>query len=80
MWEPWEIRKSEIDLVKAKENNILVMGTNEHEIPCDMRPYGLLTALHLMMNHNASIVDDRILLIGSQETLAVPIEKGLKTH
>jgi len=78
MWEPWEIREGEIDLLKAKERNILIMGTNEHSVPCDMRPYGLLTALHLMMEHKASIVDDRILIIGSQPTLALPIEKGLK--
>jgi hypothetical protein len=79
MWEPWEIREGEIDLLKAKERNILIMGTNEHAAPCDMRPYGLLTALHLMMEHKASIVDDRILLIGSQPTLALPIEKGLSS-
>jgi len=77
MWEPWEMREGEVDLAMAKERGILIMGTNEHSAPCDMRPYSPLTALHLMMQHKASIVDDRILLIGSQSTLAVAIEKGL---
>jgi hypothetical protein len=76
MWEPWEMREGEIDLLKAKERNILIMGTNERSAPCDMRPYGILTALHLMMEHKASIVDDHILIIGSQPTLALPIEEG----
>ena len=52
--------EGEIDLLKAKERDILIMGTNEHAAPCDMRSYGLLTALHLMMEHKVSIVDDRI--------------------
>jgi hypothetical protein len=79
MWEPWEIREGEIDISMAKERKILIMGTDEHSAPCDMRPYGLLTALHLMMEHKVGIIDDRILLIGSQPTLAIPIEKGLRS-
>lgn len=78
MWEPWELRPGEIDLDVAQQRSILIMGTNEHELPCDMRPYSFLTAMHLAISHKASVVDDRILVIGDQYTLAQPIEDGFK--
>lgn len=74
MWEPWELRDTEIDIIAAKERGILIMGTNEHEPPCDMRPYSPMTALKLMMDHQTSIIDDNILIVGNQETLAIAIE------
>jgi 5,10-methylene-tetrahydrofolate dehydrogenase/methenyl tetrahydrofolate cyclohydrolase len=79
MWEPWEIRPGEIDLDAAREHGVLVMGTNEHAPPCDMRPYSALTALHLMMAHKAMIADDRVVVIGEQPTLAAPIVEGLRS-
>lgn len=78
MWEPWELRPGEIDLDVARNRGILIMGTNEHEAPCDMRPYAFLTAMHLAMCHKASVVDDRILVIGEQYSLAQPIEDGFR--
>lgn len=80
MWEPWELRPGEIDVAVAKRQGILILGTNEHEAPCDMRPYSFLTALHLMMAHGAAINDDRALVIGNQPTLAMPIEQGLRAN
>lgn len=77
MWEPWELRPGEIAINVAKRKGILIMGVNEHEKPCDTRPFSFLTALHLLMSHQASIVDDRILVIGDQYTLAQTIESGL---
>ncbi|MBX3662273.1 MAG: hypothetical protein KF804_07485 [Burkholderiales bacterium] len=76
MWESWEFRPEEIDLDTARRRGILIMGTNEHQAPCDLRPYSFLTALHLAMSHKASIIDDRILVIGDQYTLAQPIVDG----
>ena len=76
MWEPWELRPGEIDIDVAKRRGILILGTNEHEAPCDLRPYSFLTALHIAMTHKASIADDRVLVIGEQFTLALPIEEG----
>lgn len=78
MWEPWELRQDEIDLDTARRRGILIMGTNEHKAPCDMRPYSFLTAMHLAMSHKTSIVDDNILVIGDQYTLALPIENGFR--
>jgi hypothetical protein len=76
MWEPWEIRSGEISLDAAKQKGILIMGTNEHQAPCDMRPYSFLTALHMLMAHQSAIKDDRILIIGRQYTLGQAIEDG----
>ncbi len=76
MWEPWELRPGEIDLDVARRRGILIMGTNEHQAPCDLRPYSFLTALHLAMSHKASVADDRILVIGNQPTLAYPMADG----
>lgn len=78
MWEPWELRPGEIDLDVARRRGILIMGTNEHEAPCDLRPYSFLTAMHLAMSHKASVADDRILIIGDQYTLAQPMEAGFR--
>lgn len=78
MWEPWELRPGEIDLDVARQRGILIMGTNEHEAPCDLRPYSFLTAMHLAMSHKASVADDRILVIGDQYTLAQPMEDGFR--
>lgn len=78
MWEPWELRPGEIDIDFAREKGILIMGTNEHEAPCDLRPYSFLTAMHLAMSHKISIADDRILVIGDQYTLALAIADGFQ--
>lgn len=78
MWEPWELREGEVDIQAAKHKGVLIMGTNEHEKPCDMRPYSSLTALNLLMQHSAPIVDDHILVIGNQGTLAIAIERDFK--
>jgi len=77
MWEPWEIREGEVDTVAAKQHEILVMGTNEHEPPCNMKPYSLLVAIKLMLEQGIGLVDDRILVIGEQPILANSIVKGL---
>lgn len=78
MWEPWEWRPGEIDIDVAQKRGILIMGTNEHDAPCDMRSYSFLTALHLAMSHKAPLVSDRILIIGNQSSLALPIEDGFQ--
>jgi hypothetical protein len=76
MWEPWEIREGEIDLESTRKHEVLVLGTNEHKPPCDMAIYCPLTALNLMMQHQAAICDDNILIIGGQNTLADAIYKS----
>lgn len=77
MWEPWELRENEIDLDAAREKGILVLGTNEHEPPCDMRSYVEWLALKLIMEMRAPALLDRFLVIGEQDTLAAAVEAGL---
>jgi hypothetical protein len=76
MWESWEMRDGEIDLVTARDKGILVLGTNEHEPPSNMRPYSFLTALHLAMAHEVGLIEDKILVIGDQYILAHSIAEG----
>ena len=78
MWEPWEMRDGEIDLIAARKKGILIMGTNERDPPCDMRPYGFLTALRLLMDLQVSIAEDNLLIVGDQPTLAFAIGDGLR--
>ena len=78
MWEPWEMREGEIDLVAARKKGILIMGTNEHDPPCDMRPYSFLAALRLLMDLKVSIAEDNLLIMGDQRTLALAIADGFR--
>jgi len=78
MWEPWEMRDNEIDIKAIKNNNILLMGTNEHEYPCDMRPYSPLTAVHLMMNDKVDLTIEKVIIFGEQKTLAIAIDEGFR--
>jgi len=39
MWETWEFRPGEVDLEACRARDVLVLGTNESEPPCDMRPF-----------------------------------------
>lgn len=50
MWETWEFRNSDFDLEYCKQKNILVMGTNEHAPPCDMRDYVAYMGLKMLFD------------------------------
>jgi hypothetical protein len=50
MWETWEFRESDFDLVRCKERGILVLGTKEQASPCDMRRFIGLTGLKLILD------------------------------
>ena len=78
MWETWEFRPEELDLEFCKSRDILVLGTNEHTNPCDMRIYGVLSALELLKSADFKFLDEKILLIGNQQSLGAPIFEGLK--
>jgi hypothetical protein len=39
MWETWEFRSADFDLDACRERGVLVLGTNEHQPPCNMVPY-----------------------------------------
>lgn len=77
MWEPWEMREGEIDLDYCDERGILVLGTNEHEPPCDMRKYSAPLAVKLMLETGSALVNEQVVVVGDQKTLAIPMVKDL---
>lgn len=77
MWETWEFRPEELDLEAAKDLGILVLGTEEAHPLCDMRPYSALAALKLVIQHRIMNFGNRVLVVGEQITLGVPIHRAL---
>ncbi len=69
MWETWEFRGADFDLTRCRERGILVLGTNEHQPPCDMRSYvgltGLKLALELEYDGGPVLVLGNSLLLGA---------------
>ena len=47
--ETWEFHDGYLDIEACKENNILVLGTNESCHPCDMKNYGAAFGLKLYL-------------------------------
>jgi len=77
MWETWEFREVDLDLDACKQNNIVVLGTNEHVPPCDMRLYSGLLALKLLFELGLEVCNTNLLLIGDQSTLGKAIHNFL---
>jgi len=77
MWETWEFRKEDLNLDECKKNEILVLGTNEHEDPCNMAPYSGILAIKLLFDLKLEIYRNNILLLGGQPTLGGAIYKTL---
>jgi len=65
MMETWEHRPEDVDLVACRENNILVMGTNENDPRLKIFDYlGALCAKQLL-NCDIEIVDSKLRIVGS---------------
>jgi hypothetical protein len=71
MWETWEFRASDFDLKFCKKKGILVMGTNEHEPPCDMTHY--IGWLSLKLLFELGFDGGRVLVLGNASMPAGPI-------
>lgn len=78
MWETWEFHDGYLDIEACKQNEILVMGTNESCPPCDMRNYGAAFGLKLLFETGLEISGNQIVLLGSTETLCVPIKNAIE--
>jgi hypothetical protein len=78
MWETWEYRSEDLDLEACRERGILVLGTNEHEPPLDMRPYGGAVALKLLFDLGLEGYGTRVILLGGQPTLGGAMQRGLE--
>jgi hypothetical protein len=77
MWETWEFEPAQVDLAACRDRGVLVLGTNEHEAPCDLRPYAGLTAVKLLLALGLEGWGTRVLLLGRQPTLGQPIQEAL---
>jgi len=77
MWETWEFRESDLDLKTCKRREILVLGTNESMPPCDMRKYSGMIGVKLAIELGLEIAGNKILLIGSTNTLCTAIKESL---
>ena len=65
MWEPWEFRWTDLDLVECWKKNIPVFGTNERDPRLNTYKYVGLTVIKLILEQKIEIFESRILLIGS---------------
>jgi hypothetical protein len=65
MWEPWEFRAEDIDLIACRENNIPIIATNEHHRYLNtFKAVGML-ALKLLFEKQVEVSGLKIVVIGS---------------
>ena len=77
MWETWEAREGEVDLDACRERGILVLGTDESRPPAAMYPYSAALALRLLFELGLEAYKTRVLLLGSDPSLAGSIAERL---
>ncbi len=77
MWETWEFLPEQVDLAACHARGVLVLGTNEHDPPCDLRPYSGLTAVKLLLALGLEVWQTRVLLLGRQSLLGLVMEETL---
>ena len=78
MFEPWEGRDGEVDLDACRARGVVVLGTNEHEPPCDMRPYTAALAVRLLFDVGVEVAGSRVLVLGGQALLGRPMADVLR--
>lgn len=78
MWEPCEYRPGDLDLDACRDKGVLVLGTNEHEPPCDMLPYNGFLAMKLLFELGLEGFQSKILLLGNHRLLGRPIYQHLR--
>jgi hypothetical protein len=64
MWETWEYREGDLDLACCRENNILVLGTDESKPPINMFPYVGFMAMKLLFEMGLEGFKTSTLLLG----------------
>jgi hypothetical protein len=79
MFEPWEARASDIDFAACRDRGIVVLGTNEHAWPCDMRPYSAALGVRLLFELGLEVVGCRVLALGAQPIIGLPAITALRS-
>jgi hypothetical protein len=77
MWETWEFLPAQIDLDACRARGVLVLGTNEHEAPCDLGPYMAALGVRLLFDLGLEAAGTRVVLLGRQATFGAQLERGL---
>ena len=77
MWETWEFVPEQLDLEACRRRGVLVLGTDEHSEPCDMRPYNGIVAVKLLLELGLEVVRTRVLLLGRNSLLGAEVERFL---
>jgi hypothetical protein len=64
MWETWEFRKNDLDILSAQQNHIPVIGTDEHYPKANMYGYPGMIAMHLLFAMGIEGWNNELILIG----------------
>jgi len=64
LWETWEFRSKEIDLIACRDYGIPIIGTNENFSPINMFMYPSMLAIYLFNKANIDYSTDEIILFG----------------
>ncbi|MFW6134251.1 MAG: hypothetical protein ACOC5R_01590 [Elusimicrobiota bacterium] len=79
MYEKWEKRDEDIDYEFCKENNIIVIPTDEHYGEINVFDYVGLITVKFLLENNYSILRDTITIIGS-DNFGETVVKYLKNN
>ena len=64
MWEPWEFRKEDLNIVACQKKNIPVIGTNENFSEISMYGYNPLIVIKLLFDLGLEGYNNNIVLLG----------------
>jgi hypothetical protein len=73
MWETWEFRESDLDLEACRQNDILVLGTDESKPPLSMYSCGFYLAMKLLFELGLEGYKTKTLLLGGGRGLGQSI-------
>lgn len=76
MWEPWEFRPEQLDLLACRQHSILVMGTHEGNPPLSMYEYGGFFALKMLFELGLEGHKTRVIILGGAPGLGA----AMHTH
>ncbi len=79
MWEPWELRDSEIDLAACENSRVLVVGTNESDQRLMTLNYLGLTVLKLLLLLELEVLGNRCVIL-SDCSFGQAVENVLKSN
>lgn len=69
MWEPWEFRSNELDLSYCWNKGISILGVNEDNNILNVMRYTGKNILKIFLNHNISINNKKIILVGENRSI-----------